>query len=484
MKTLSFVLSSVLVFACSAPSQTPNARAPLGGNPLVPLVPRTPAQGQVLAAAEGPAHVFTPRSHPAHGRALPTFVEPARLPKMRLGGCFAPEREPISYSAPPKRRVSSGSVGRRGFGQGGGLAGSSSGSASASPKPVPPPPAATPAPTAKAAAEAGDGYGYEYKNDPLNAGPMSGPTKDDARKREAPADAEIARHESPGSPRAYHDYGASIYLSNDDTMSLSSAQRVTVRDRSFLADPARAHSPARAAQLLLLRNCAAAGERRLQRARRARSQTWRAGHLHARPVGRRAGARARRHRRNAALTFVVDRSGSMSDEGRMDYLKRGLLRMTSELKRGDLVNLVVFDHEACSALENFVVGRDSNQVLSSTIQKLAPRGSTDVDSGLRLGYSLADKSYQPTHSNRVVADHGRAGQHRGHGPEVISLISAHYDKRQDPPERRRRGHGVQRRAARSTDRARQGRLRLPGLAERSGRRVRRTLRLADRDHGE
>src|SRR5690606_11042974 len=39
-----------------------------------------------------------------------------------------------------------------------------------------------------------------------------------------------------------------------------------------------------------------------------------------RPMGREG-------RRNAVLTLVVDRSGSMKSEGRMEFLKRGLLRM-------------------------------------------------------------------------------------------------------------------------------------------------------------
>jgi Ca-activated chloride channel family protein len=419
----------MLVFACSAPSQTPNARAPLGGNPLVPAIPPAETarpQGQVLAAADGPAHVFTPRSHPAHALAAPRFVDPARLPKMRMGGCFAPEPPMIARSARPKRLSKGG-----GYGRGRGSGASASMGSSAPSKAMPPaPPAAAPAPSARAnaASEAGDGYGYEYKNDPLNAGAMAGPSRDDARKREAPAEAEVARDQVLRSRAAYHDYGASIYLSNDDTMSLSSAQRVLFAIDRFLPIP-REHI--RPHELL---NYFSFETAPLQ----ANNDFSVHAELEAKPgepgvytLGLSVAGRelSKAERRNAALTFVVDRSGSMSDEGRMDYLKRGLLRMTSELKRGDLINLVVFDHEACSALENFVVGRDSNHTLSSTIQKLAPRGSTDVDSGLRLGYSLADKSYQPTHSNRVVVITDALANTGVTDPEVISLISAHYDKR-------------------------------------------------------
>ena len=249
-------------------------------------------------------------------------------------------------------------------------------------------------------------------------------------RKDASADAERARDERRDDhvPRAYHDFGSSIYLSNDDTMSLSSAQRVIFAIDRFLPIPSQHIRPH---ELLNYFSFETAPRRPADDFSVHAEIAPKPGEAGVYTLGLAVAGRelGRAERRHAALTFVIDRSGSMSDEGRMDYLKRGLSRMTSELKQGDLVNVVVFDHEACSALENFVVGRDSNHALTSTIARLAPRGSTDVASGLRLGYSLAEKSYQPTHSNRVVLITDALANTGVTDPEVMSMISAHYDKR-------------------------------------------------------
>jgi Ca-activated chloride channel family protein len=89
------------------------------------------------------------------------------------------------------------------------------------------------------------------------------------------------------------------------------------------------------------------------------------------------------------LTLVLDRSESMSAGGRMEYLKRGLLRMTESLHDGDRVDLVLFDDRVCTSLEDYVVGRDGPELLTSAIRALAPRGNTDLDLGLREGYRVA-----------------------------------------------------------------------------------------------
>ena len=83
------------------------------------------------------------------------------------------------------------------------------------------------------------------------------------------------------------------------------------------------------------------------------------------------------------LTLVVDRSGSMWAEGRMDYTKRGLNQLVDQLERGDRVDVVMFDDYVCSPVQNFVVGRDDPAILTQAVQRIEPRGGTDLDAGLR-----------------------------------------------------------------------------------------------------
>jgi Ca-activated chloride channel family protein len=399
VKAFSSVLSSLVVLACVAPSQSPNAKVPVGQNPIEPIRNGSSMPGTVMASAEAPAHLFTPRVRSPHPHAAPTFVDVSRLPPLRLRSCFA-EDEPVSM-------------------------------ARARPRSSAPPPGVQYFPSAGSAAASSGSLGRSAKGAvvaPAPAQPTEAFKDEAASAAPAAADAPLAAVAAPEAPAAYHDFGASIYLSNDDTMSLSSAQRVIFAIDRFLPIPREHIRPHELLNYFSFETAPVASNDDFSVLANIEAKPGEPG---AYTLGLSVSGRSvsKAERRNAALTFVVDRSGSMASEGRMEYLKRGLLRMTSELKRGDMVNMVLFDHQTCVPVENFVVGRDSMQTLTGTIRKLTPRGSTDIDLGLRLGYSLADKGYQPTHSNRVMLITDALANTGVTDSETISLISSYYDKR-------------------------------------------------------
>jgi|GEM_PF-1013716 len=218
---------------------------------------------------------------------------------------------------------------------------------------------------------------------PMLGGVEGGDKKDGYKGREAakPADSSmVARPEV----RPNLDWGATTYLSNDDSMSLASAQRLLwaiqnkapvstsqVRPHELLNYFSFDTQPVAAGKLFSVDASAETTD--------ANTLTMAFAVKGALP-----------ERQPLDLTLVLDRSGSMSAEGRMDYLKRGLTLMTEQLQRGDRVDIVLFDDELCTPIENFVVGRDDMSVLSGTIAQLQPRGSTDLDLGLRDGYRIAN----------------------------------------------------------------------------------------------
>ncbi|MEQ1568403.1 MAG: VWA domain-containing protein [Myxococcota bacterium] len=105
------------------------------------------------------------------------------------------------------------------------------------------------------------------------------------------------------------------------------------------------------------------------------------------------------------LTVVVDRSGSMKAEGKMDFTRRGLHQLVAGLQRGDRVDLVLFDDRVCTPVEGFVVGRDPVDVLTNAIDAIQPRGSTDLAAGLDEAYRIqAGREPADTHgrSRRVL----------------------------------------------------------------------------------
>jgi len=236
--------------------------------------------------------------------------------------------------------------------------------------------------------------------------------------------AQIARaQEDP-----YQDWGQATYLSNDDTMSLSSAQRILYAIDRYLPIPAQHIRPHELLNYFSFNTIPVAETDDFSVVAEIAPNPDKGG-IYDLALAVKGKPMDRNSRRNGAITLVIDRSGSMADEGRMNYLKQGLRRMTSELKPGDIVNMVVFDHNVCSPLENYVVGRDRPQVLERAIEGMKPRGSTDLYSGLSKGYQLADKSYQPTYSNRVMLVTDALANTGVTDSRSIAMVGKYYDER-------------------------------------------------------
>ena len=226
----------------------------------------------------------------------------------------------------------------------------------------------------------------------------------------------------------YKDWGQAIYLSNDDTMSLSSAQRVIYAIDKFLPLSLAEIRPHELLNYFSFETAPVPPQDDFSVLADIAPDPKQEGiyNLALAVKGRPMDTQSRR---NTNLTFVIDRSGSMSDEGRMDYLKRGMHKMMGQLKTGDLVNMVLFDHEECTPIENFVVGRDKPEILQRAIDKMKPRGSTDVHLGLSKGYAVADAAYQPTYNNRVVLITDALANTGDTDPRTMSMISKYYDSR-------------------------------------------------------
>ncbi len=222
---------------------------------------------------------------------------------------------------------------------------------------------------------------------------MSGPAKDELGRR---ADAEREKEPDDGNDQMATipvvaqkpavpepDWGATVYLSNDDSMSLASAQRLLWALQN--------HAPVKTSEIRpheLLNyfsfDTAEVKDGQVFSALGAAEQTA--------PDTLTVSFAVKGYNpppKPLDLTLVLDRSGSMAAEGRMEYLKRGLLKMTQGLHTGDRVDLILFDNDLCSPLQNFVVGRDDMNLLTSTISQIQPRGSTNLGIGLGKGYTLA-----------------------------------------------------------------------------------------------
>ncbi|HET6860918.1 MAG TPA: von Willebrand factor type A domain-containing protein [Streptomyces sp.] len=113
------------------------------------------------------------------------------------------------------------------------------------------------------------------------------------------------------------------------------------------------------------------------------------------------GEQSGRERPPAALTFVVDISGSMAEAGRLDLVRESLGILTDELRPDDSIALVTFSDRAETRLPMTRVG-DNRDRIHDVVDDLEPTDSTNVEAGIRTGYDEAVEGRRSGATNRVV----------------------------------------------------------------------------------
>ncbi len=243
---------------------------------------------------------------------------------------------------------------------------------------------------------------------------------EEAKRRIYTPEGELADADVPAEPDL--DWGATVYLSNDDSMSLASAQRLlwAIQKRASVSP-----SQIRPHEFLNYFSFDAApfvgddvfsvgGSAELTDGDTLTMAFSVKGYVP--------------ERRPLDLTLVVDRSGSMSSEGRMEYLKRGFQKMTENLQKGDRIDLVLFDHEVCTPLEDYVVGRDDPSLWTDAVNALKPRGSTNIGIGLKEGYRIATARDDDRRNQRMMLLTDARVNTGDVNPDTVSEIGRAYDE--------------------------------------------------------
>ncbi|MCP4706723.1 MAG: DUF3520 domain-containing protein [candidate division Zixibacteria bacterium] len=105
-------------------------------------------------------------------------------------------------------------------------------------------------------------------------------------------------------------------------------------------------------------------------------------------------------RKPANLIFVIDVSGSMNREDRLELVKRALRMLVDELNESDNVGIVVYGSRGDVILNPTSI-RYREEILSA-IDRLRPAGSTNADEGLKLGYQMANRYFEENKTNRII----------------------------------------------------------------------------------
>jgi Ca-activated chloride channel family protein len=100
------------------------------------------------------------------------------------------------------------------------------------------------------------------------------------------------------------------------------------------------------------------------------------------------------------LTFIIDVSGSMRENSRLELVKHALRLLVAQLDARDSISIVKFSTDASLVLP--MVSARQRDLIESAIDPLQPEGSTNTEAGLRMGYAQAVAALTKGSNNRVV----------------------------------------------------------------------------------
>lgn len=117
-------------------------------------------------------------------------------------------------------------------------------------------------------------------------------------------------------------------------------------------------------------------------------------------LGFRTSRADRRDLRPMNLAIVIDRSGSMGSEKKLDYVKKALDVFITNLRECDRLAIVIYDDKAEVLLPSTAV--DDPKAIVAMIDAIQPGGSTNLHGGLMLGYDEVMKNFDAKRTNKVI----------------------------------------------------------------------------------
>jgi len=103
------------------------------------------------------------------------------------------------------------------------------------------------------------------------------------------------------------------------------------------------------------------------------------------------------------LAFVIDKSGSMADRDKMDWVKESFYIFINQVRDKDFVALVYFDNRAQTVFPSMGMSSSMNRRrFRDEVYRVRPGGGTNLMDGVKTGYREVLKNYRSDYINRVI----------------------------------------------------------------------------------
>jgi len=100
------------------------------------------------------------------------------------------------------------------------------------------------------------------------------------------------------------------------------------------------------------------------------------------------------------ISLVIDRSGSMEDAGKLDFVKKASKLVIDNLAQSDNLSIVAYD-DVSKIVRASAPVNDKNE-LKKVVDSIYPGGSTNLSGGMQSGYNQVLSSFNPKSVNRVL----------------------------------------------------------------------------------
>ncbi len=100
------------------------------------------------------------------------------------------------------------------------------------------------------------------------------------------------------------------------------------------------------------------------------------------------------------LSLVIDKSGSMGNEGKIDYVRMAAHRLVERMDNGDFLSIITYDQSVRVVTRARRVG--DRQYFHRLIDGIYPGGRTYLSGGLEEGYRQAKRARRKGYINRVL----------------------------------------------------------------------------------
>jgi Ca-activated chloride channel family protein len=105
-------------------------------------------------------------------------------------------------------------------------------------------------------------------------------------------------------------------------------------------------------------------------------------------------------RRHMNLAVVLDRSGSMADDRKLDYAKEAISSLIDRLSPSDYLSIIIYDDQIETLLPMQPV-RDRDRI-KDLLREIYPRGATNLGGGMMEGFREIDGDFKRDYVNRVI----------------------------------------------------------------------------------